>query len=65
MVMHNLLSASRLYDNILFDQLGELLGIDAEKAEFIAAQMIGEGRMSGSIDQIHGLLPLNPSCCHR
>ena len=26
MIMHNLLSASRLYDNIQFDELGTLLG---------------------------------------
>lgn len=49
---HNLLGASRLYTNIGFDQLGRLLGIDADRAESYAAQMIEQGRLSGYIDQI-------------
>ena len=36
MIFHNLLAASKLYENIRFDELGTLLGIDAEKAEQIA-----------------------------
>eukprot|EP00039_Didymoeca_costata_P031989 m.36534 g.36534 ORF g.36534 m.36534 type:complete len:406 (+) comp9139_c0_seq2:222-1439(+) len=55
-IMHNLLSASNLYDNISFDELGNLLGINARKAEQIAAQMISEGRMHGRIDQIFGIV---------
>uniref|UniRef100_A0A6M2E1Z9 COP9 signalosome complex subunit 4 n=1 Tax=Xenopsylla cheopis TaxID=163159 RepID=A0A6M2E1Z9_XENCH len=49
---HNLLSASKLYNNIKFDELGALLEISAAKAEKIASQMISEGRMNGDIDQI-------------
>ncbi|KAF2806885.1 COP9 signalosome-like protein complex subunit 4 [Mytilinidion resinicola] len=49
---HNLLGASRLYNNIGLDQLGELLGVDAERAETYAAQMIEQGRLAGHIDQI-------------
>jgi COP9 signalosome complex subunit 4 len=49
---HNLLGASRLYYNIGFNQLGVLLGIDADRAESYAAQMIEQGRLSGYIDQI-------------
>jgi len=49
---HNLLGASKLYNNIGFDQLGELLGIDAEKAEDYAAKMLEQGRLAGYIDQI-------------
>lgn len=49
---HNLLSASKLYDNIGCEQLGTLLGVSAERAEAIAADMIAEGRMRGSIDQV-------------
>jgi COP9 signalosome complex subunit 4 len=49
---HNLVGASKLYNNIGFDQLGELLGIDAEKAEDYAAKMFEQGRLSGHIDQI-------------
>ncbi|KAH0883853.1 hypothetical protein HID58_059949 [Brassica napus] len=51
MIEHNLLSASKLYTNIRFDELGTLLGIDPTKAEKIASNMIGQDRMRGSIDQ--------------
>lgn len=51
-LQHNLVGASKLYNNIGFDQLGELLGIDAEKAEDHAAKMFEQGRLSGYIDQI-------------
>ncbi|PVH98133.1 COP9 signalosome-like protein complex subunit 4 [Periconia macrospinosa] len=53
---HNLVGASKLYNNIGFDQLGELLGIDAEKAEYHAAKMLEQGRLGGYIDQIDRLI---------
>lgn len=53
---HNLLGASKLYNNIGFDQLGELLGIDPEKAEDYAAKMLEQGRLAGYIDQIDRLI---------
>lgn len=53
---HNLLSASKLYNNITFDELGALLEILPKKAERIASQMITEGRMNGYIDQIDGII---------
>ncbi|KAH8257812.1 hypothetical protein KR038_001538, partial [Drosophila bunnanda] len=53
---HNLLSASKLYNNITFEELGALLDIPAVKAEKIASQMITEGRMNGHIDQISGIV---------
>ncbi|KAK0045447.1 COP9 signalosome complex subunit 4-like isoform X1 [Biomphalaria pfeifferi] len=49
---HNLLSASKLYNNISFEELGSLLEIPPAKAEKIASQMITEGRMNGYVDQI-------------
>ncbi|KAK2563661.1 COP9 signalosome complex subunit 4 [Acropora cervicornis] len=55
-IEHNLLSASKLYNNITFEELGALLEIPPQKAERIASQMISEGRMSGSIDQIDGVV---------
>lgn len=55
-IEHNLLSASKLYNNISFVELGALLEIPAEKAEKIASQMITEGRMSGFIDQIDSIV---------
>jgi len=55
-IEHNLLSASKLYNNITFEELGALLEISKEKAEKIASQMISEGRMNGSIDQINSVV---------
>eukprot|EP00252_Welwitschia_mirabilis_P006340 TRINITY_DN17193_c0_g2_i1.p1 TRINITY_DN17193_c0_g2~~TRINITY_DN17193_c0_g2_i1.p1 ORF type:complete len:402 (+),score=73.31 TRINITY_DN17193_c0_g2_i1:71-1276(+) len=56
MIEHNLLSASKLYTNISFEELGTLLGIAAEKAEKIASRMIYEDRMRGSIDQVESVI---------
>jgi COP9 signalosome complex subunit 4 len=56
MIEHNLLSASKLYTNISFEELGALLGIGPQKAEKIAARMISEDRMRGSIDQVEGII---------
>ena len=51
---HNLLATSRLYENIGFDELGTLLGIDADRTESYAAKMIEQKRLAGYIDQIDG-----------
>jgi len=53
---HNLLGVSRLYSNIHIDNLGPMLGVDSDRAEAYAAQMIEQGRLSGYIDQIDGLI---------
>jgi COP9 signalosome complex subunit 4 len=53
---HNLLAASRLYSNIGIAPLGLLLGVDADRAEAYASQMIEQGRLSGYIDQIAGFI---------
>lgn len=55
-IEHNLLSASKLYNNITFEELGALLEIPPAKAEKIASQMITEGRMNGYIDQIDSIV---------
>ncbi|XP_053387207.1 COP9 signalosome complex subunit 4-like [Mercenaria mercenaria] len=55
-IEHNLLSASKLYNNISFPELGSLLEIPPAKAEKIASQMITEGRMNGYIDQIDSIV---------
>uniref|UniRef100_A0A8C1YAF4 COP9 signalosome complex subunit 4 n=1 Tax=Cyprinus carpio TaxID=7962 RepID=A0A8C1YAF4_CYPCA len=44
-IEHNLLSASKLYNNITFEELGALLEIPPAKAEKIASQMITEGQI--------------------
>ncbi|KAL9098872.1 MAG: hypothetical protein Q9187_009583 [Circinaria calcarea] len=53
---HNLLGASRLYNNIGIDELGSLLGLDADKAEGYAARMLEQGRLAGRIDQINNVI---------
>lgn len=55
-IEHNLLSASKIYNNISFEELGALLGVKPEQAEARASKMMMEGRMSGSIDQIERLI---------
>ena len=62
-IEHNLLAASKLYENISTGSLSELLGISsdtkesqAEKAEEYAARMIQQGRLKGVIDQIDGII---------
>lgn len=55
-IEHNLLGASRLYNNIGVDELGMLLGLDAAKSEEYAARMLEQGRLTGSIDQIDGVI---------
>lgn len=60
---HNLLAASRLYENISTTALAEILGLTdgkgetaAEKAEDYAARMIEQGRLRAEIDQIDGVI---------
>jgi len=55
-IEHNLLSASKLYNNITFVELGQLLSIAPENAEKVASRMMVEDRLKGSIDQIEGLI---------
>ncbi|KAF2769465.1 PCI domain-containing protein [Teratosphaeria nubilosa] len=56
---HNLLAVSRIYQNISFAALGQLLGVDADRAELYASNMIESNRLSGSIDQIANILYFN------
>jgi COP9 signalosome complex subunit 4 len=56
---HNLLAVSRLYQNISIEALGTLLGTDTDRAESYAAGMIESSRLSGSIDQIEGVIHFN------
>lgn len=55
-IEHNLLSASRLYNNIGVQELGALLNLDAEKAEGYCANMLQQSRLDGRIDQIDGII---------
>jgi COP9 signalosome complex subunit 4 len=53
---HNLLSCSKIYNNITFAGLGALLNLSAGAAETMARRMIEQGRLRGSIDQVARLL---------
>ncbi|KAH7329084.1 PCI domain-containing protein [Stachybotrys elegans] len=55
-VEHNLLAASRVYNNISFEALGGLLGLDAGKAEETTARMIEQGRLVGQMDQVQEIV---------
>eukprot|EP01025_Chloroclados_australasicus_P056320 TRINITY_DN6945_c0_g1_i1.p1 TRINITY_DN6945_c0_g1~~TRINITY_DN6945_c0_g1_i1.p1 ORF type:complete len:395 (+),score=46.06 TRINITY_DN6945_c0_g1_i1:1085-2269(+) len=55
-LQHNLLSASQLYHNIQIKELGMLLGVHAEKAEQLTADMMAEGRLQGYVDQIDQMI---------
>lgn len=55
-IEHNMIAVSKLYNSIFFAELGRLLGVGAERAEKVAAKMIIGGSLSGSIDQVDGLL---------
>ena len=55
-IEHNMVAVGKLYKSIYFAQLGKVLGVSAEKAEKIAANMIMENSLSGSIDQVDGIL---------
>ncbi|CBJ26901.1 conserved unknown protein [Ectocarpus siliculosus] len=53
---HNMVASTRIYENVSFKELGTLLQIPCEQAERVAARMITEGRLRGTIDQVEGLL---------
>ncbi|KAF7868458.1 hypothetical protein EAF04_004989 [Stromatinia cepivora] len=55
-VEHNLRAASRLYNNISFESLGDILNLDADKAEETTASMIEQGRLLGRIDQVERVI---------
>ena len=55
-IEHNMVAASKLYTSILFTELSVLLRVPSDKAEKIAAKMIAEGQLQGTIDQVDGIL---------
>lgn len=55
-MQHNLLAASRIYNNITFRGLGALLSLTPTAAEAMARTMIQEKRLRGTIDQVEGLI---------
>jgi len=55
-IEHNMIAVSKLYRSIYFTELGLVLGVSRNKAEKVAATMIMDGGLNGSIDQVDGLL---------
>lgn len=53
---HNLLSVSRIYNNIGFTELSKILALDKIKVETYAAKMISQGRLKATIDQVDDLI---------
>lgn len=55
-VEHNMIAVSKIYQSIYVSDLALVLGVHEDKAEKIAASMIMEGSLPGSIDQVEGLV---------
>lgn len=60
-VEHNMIAVSKIYQSIYVDELALVLGVTPPKAEKIAAAMIMEGSLAGSIDQVEGLVEFDIS----
>jgi len=52
----NMLAVSRIYQSIYLSELALKLGVSNEKAEKIAATMITDGSLEGSIDQVSNIV---------
>jgi COP9 signalosome complex subunit 4 len=55
-VEHNMMAVSGIYQSIYISELALKLGVNHEKAEKIAASMIMDGSLEGSIDQVASIL---------
>ena len=60
-IEHNVVAASRIYNNVRLVELGTFLQISPQQAEQVAARMISEGRLKARIDQIDGVLQYESS----
>ncbi|KAK4689442.1 COP9 signalosome complex subunit 4, partial [Tremellales sp. Uapishka_1] len=61
---HNVGACGKVYDNIGFDGLGDLLSLDATAAEAMARRMIEQGRLRAWIDQPLHLLYFESRSTH-
>ena len=50
MIEHNIIAISKIYSNISFQELGNLLQITSEKAEKLVADMVLENRITAVLD---------------
>jgi len=51
-IEHNMVAVSKLYKSIYYSELSFLLGVEIDHAEKIAAKMIVDGSLLGSLDQV-------------
>ena len=56
MIEHNILAISRVYCNLTFSELGEILGVNSLQAENYLADMVQEGRIVAVLDQRDGIV---------
>lgn len=55
-IEHNMVAISQVYKSIYFVELGSLLGVDMNRVEKVAAKMIMDGSIRGSMDEVKGVL---------
>jgi COP9 signalosome complex subunit 4 len=56
-IQHNILAVSRLYTNIYISEMARVLGLkDTDKAETMVSNMIKDGTLRATIDQVDDLL---------
>lgn len=55
-VEHNMIAVADMYESIYLSELAWILGVTSKKAESIAANMIMDGSIHASIDQVEDLL---------
>ena len=55
-IEHNIVVLSKIYMNITFRELGNFLGIPADRAEQIVAKLVGEKRIVAVLDQENELV---------
>jgi len=55
-IEHNMVAISALYNSIYFEELAKLLGVNTEKAQKIASEMIVGSKLKGEIDQVDAIL---------
>jgi len=53
---HNLSTCSKLYNNVKLRNLAGILGVSRDRTEQVAREMINEGNLRGSINQVDGII---------
>ena len=51
-IEHNMVAVGKLYDSIYLTELGVLLGVSPDRVDKLAAKMIVDGSIRGSIDLV-------------